>query len=68
MFDFIISRKSQVKKNVYFGGEPKDGSFNAGDHLSKIVVQQMLALKDLELTQKINVKIINGNWFRYALR
>lgn len=55
MFDFIISRKSQEKKCVFWW-EPKDGSFNAGDHLSKIVVQQMLALKDLELTQKINVK------------
>ncbi len=34
MFDFIISRKSQEKKCVFWW-EPKDGSFNAGDHLSK---------------------------------
>lgn len=49
--DWLIKRKE--KKCIYWW-EPSDGSINAGDHLSKIIVQQMLLMKDKNILDKKN--------------
>lgn len=55
MFNFTSMKKTREKKCVYWW-EPRDGGVNAGDHLSKIIVQQMLALRDYEISDKKNIK------------
>ncbi|WP_338743277.1 polysaccharide pyruvyl transferase family protein [Klebsiella michiganensis] len=40
------------KKNLVFWWEPSDGSHNAGDHLAKIIVKQMLTIADKEIFDK----------------
>lgn len=51
MLSLNALKKRKEKKCVYWW-EPRDGSFNAGDHLSKIIVQQMLTLRDKEIIDK----------------
>lgn len=47
--------KKKVKSNVFWW-EPKDGSVNAGDHLSKVIVELVLSLKDKEIINKKSSK------------
>lgn len=49
---FLNTLKKRKEKKCIFWWEPRDGSFNAGDHLSKIIVQQMLTLRDKEIVDK----------------
>lgn len=47
--------KKKIKSNVFWW-EPKDGSVNAGDHLSKVVVELVLSLKDKDIFNKKSSK------------
>lgn len=51
MFKIKSSRKDD-ERNCVFWWEPKSGSHNAGDHLAKIIVKQMLTLHDYEIIDK----------------
>ncbi|CAJ1260500.1 polysaccharide pyruvyl transferase family protein [Klebsiella pneumoniae] len=45
-------KKSIKEKDLVFWWEPSDGSHNAGDHLAKIIVKQMLTIADKEILDK----------------
>lgn len=47
--------KKKIKSN-FFWWEPKDGSINAGDHLSKVIVELVLSLRDKEIINKKSSK------------
>ena len=51
MLSLNALKKRKEKKCIYWW-EPSDGSFNAGDHLSKIIFKQMLTLRDKEIVDK----------------
>ncbi|EPK0738424.1 polysaccharide pyruvyl transferase family protein [Klebsiella aerogenes] len=51
MFDFKKLIKKNERKKVFWW-EPRDGTHNAGDHLAKVIVEQMLALKDKKIIDK----------------
>ncbi|WP_413732416.1 polysaccharide pyruvyl transferase family protein [Sodalis sp. RH20] len=55
MFKFNFHSKNDIKNKVFWW-EPVDGQQNAGDHLAKIIVQQMLILKDKEMIDKVSAK------------
>lgn len=55
MFDLNKLIKNNEKKKVFWW-EPRDGSQNAGDHLAKVIVEQMLALKDKKIIDKLTNK------------
>ncbi len=56
MLNINIFKKNDSRKQKVFWWEPKDGVPNAGDHLAKVIVEQMLALKDKEIDDKISSK------------
>ncbi|WND11833.1 polysaccharide pyruvyl transferase family protein [Klebsiella pasteurii] len=45
-------KKNIKEKDLVFWWEPSDGSHNAGDHLAKIIVKQMLTIADKEIFDK----------------
>ncbi|EMM5895265.1 polysaccharide pyruvyl transferase family protein [Klebsiella michiganensis] len=47
-----LFKKSVKEKDLVFWWEPSDGSHNAGDHLAKIIVKQMLTIADKEIFDK----------------
>jgi len=51
MFKLNFSKEDK-EKNKVFWWEPKNGEHNAGDHLAKIIVQQMLVLRDKGILDK----------------
>ncbi|MBL5824660.1 polysaccharide pyruvyl transferase family protein [Serratia fonticola] len=51
MLNLNFSKKDNEKSRVFWW-EPKNGEHNAGDHLAKIIVKQMLTLKDKEILEK----------------
>ncbi|WP_454778851.1 polysaccharide pyruvyl transferase family protein [Klebsiella michiganensis] len=51
MFTNLL-KKSVKEKDLVFWWEPSDGSHNAGDHLAKIIVKQMLTIADKEIFDK----------------
>lgn len=55
MFDFKSLIKKNEKKKVFWW-EPRDGTYNAGDHLAKIIVEQMLVLRNKEIIDKKDSK------------
>lgn len=55
MLKLLFSRKNREQNCVYWW-KPRSGENNAGDHLSKVIVQQMLSLKDKEILDKKDKK------------
>ncbi|TCL07344.1 polysaccharide pyruvyl transferase family protein [Sodalis ligni] len=53
MLTFSLFKNRKLKKLVYWW-DPIDGSYNAGDHLGRVIVEQMLTLKDKEILDKKN--------------
>ncbi|ENY0909456.1 polysaccharide pyruvyl transferase family protein [Serratia marcescens] len=55
MLKLNFSRNDKLRSRVFWW-EPKDGIHNAGDHLAKVIVEQMLTLKDKGIIDKRNAK------------
>ncbi|WP_199635215.1 polysaccharide pyruvyl transferase family protein [Serratia sp. PAMC26656] len=55
MLKLNFSKNDKMRKRVFWW-EPKDGIHNAGDHLAKVIVQQMLTLRDKEILDKESSK------------
>lgn len=55
MLNINYFNTNSLKKKVFWW-EPKDGLPNAGDHLAKVIVEHMLALKDKEIAEKSSSK------------
>ncbi|BEN00752.1 polysaccharide pyruvyl transferase family protein [Serratia sp. CY54039] len=51
MLNLSFSKNDKMRKRVFWW-EPKDGIPNAGDHLAKVIVEQMLILQDKEIMDK----------------
>lgn len=52
----ILRRAVKVaERRCLFWWEPEDGRDNIGDYLSRVVVSHLLATRDLELTEKLDV-------------
>ncbi|WCE03144.1 polysaccharide pyruvyl transferase family protein [Pseudoxanthomonas sp. JBR18] len=49
---FLENLVERRERKALFWWQPKDGSVNVGDHLSKVLVQQVLALRDTNLLAK----------------
>ncbi len=49
LFDAWLERR---QRQALYWWQPKNGTINVGDHLSKVMVEAMLALRDLELPHK----------------
>lgn len=53
---FKKSKNQELKKNLFWW-EPADGKTqNAGDHLSRVIVERMLDLYDKQLDEKLSKK------------
>jgi pyruvyltransferase len=51
---FGVNNIKKLEKQCVYWWEPKDGSVNMGDYLSRVIVSEVLSLRDREIVEKID--------------
>jgi pyruvyltransferase len=51
---FGATNRNKLEKQCLFWWEPADQGVNVGDYLSKVIVAEVLSLRDLEITDKVD--------------